>query len=403
MASSIYFVGAGMSKAIQTSKPVPLMVDFVKVASEYAEHDPVSRTMLLGFERLGLFDWPATTAGQLAERIESRRSGPADVKQFLFELRRRPSESVETLLSQASRSNVGPFTKAAYQPVVRFRYAIGRIFSLIGWDVNSQLVEQFVAIVSGGGEDHTFVSFNYDLFLDRAIHRTIDGWHPRRGYGFEIPYYVTEDPDGHGVPVLALPHTGDQPRVRILKPHGSLNWLVPIKNPNAAMPFGDGPVTLRLDEDFAPEYVGNADDWPRVTLPDKEPTDVAPGIIAPLSRKDARLESFVVIREKEFESVRTADTAYIVGWSIPVTDEDQLHLIGYAVQQRDRPFERVVIINRDQGPEYYDRIARLFGVERGTLEIWNNGFQDWVDHQSTTAAKRDVPSKERPGCRPIIR
>jgi hypothetical protein len=57
--NTIYFVGAGLSKALQrdASTPIPLLTDFVKVAAHYAAIDEsnVALLTLTGLERLGRF------------------------------------------------------------------------------------------------------------------------------------------------------------------------------------------------------------------------------------------------------------------------------------------------------------------------------------------------------------
>ena len=380
---SLYFVGAGLSKSLQTSSavPVPLMADFIRVVSYYAEQDaePVALIQLIGLELLDRFAWPSPGARALAQRIEIRKLAKSIVSEFLAELRRRPSESIEDLLAK-DQPSADAALDAIYAPVIRFRYAINRVFSQIGWCVDLPLIERFVQRAVEHDGQHTFVSFNYDLFLDRAVQKVCGAWHWHCGYGFEIPFCVTDDPDDSGTDATAFPATHlCQADVRILKPHGSLHWLLPVENPNAAMPFKDGPTTVRVDQSHAPEYIQTISNWPRVRYPtDGLPTDVGPGIIAPLRRKDARLDIFVRSRAMEFEAVRTADEAFVLGWSVPVTDDDQRCLIGYAVQLRAKPFKRVTVVNLNQPPEYYERLRRLFDVQHSAMRIWNDGVADFL-------------------------
>ena len=380
MGHTIHFVGAGLSKSLEVNHPVPLMADFIRVAAHYAENDTKAITLLalVGLELLDRFKWPSPSARQFAKAIDPRNLNAKVVKQFCDELRRRPAESIEDLLANDAPTSDAA-NEAVYSPVIRFRYAISRIFSQIGWQVDLSLLEKFVrrAIESGGR--HTFVSFNYDLYLDRVVQTVCATWHWHCGYGVDIPYCITTDPSDHGEPVNTVP--GDHqcfPDVRVLKPHGSLHWLLPVENPNASMPFGGGPVTVRLDDNGRPEYVRTTINWPKVKYPQQLPTDVAPGIIAPLRRKDAQIPIFVKSRSEEFDAVRIADEAFVLGWSLPLTDEDQRCLIGYAVQLRAKPFQRVVVINLNQPPEYFDRIARTFGVPRSAVEVWNAGFKDYL-------------------------
>jgi len=151
-------------------------------------------------------------------------------------------------------------------------------------------------------------------------------------------------------------------------------------NPGKTMPFEDGPAVVRVNDDGHPEYVGTSPDWASVILPDAgQPHHVEPGIIAPLKRKDANLLIFKHIRGEEVTAVGNADDAFVLGWSMPLSDDDQSCLIRYAVSLRDAPLQRVVAVNRNQPPEYFERVADVFGVPLERVEVWNDGFADYVD------------------------
>ncbi len=379
---AIYFVGAGLSRALQqTGYPIPLMTDFVHVASRYAESDTASNIILLeliGLEQLNRFRWPCPEAKALADAIDIDNKDPATVAAFLAALRRRAGESIEDLLIR----EVGPQplgSALVSNPPVRFRYAINRLFVLIGWQADLQLVQTFVASRLAAAQKHTFVSFNYDLFLDRAIQLTCSTWHPHCGYGVEMRYTIAVDPSEYGEEADLVPKHGCDGAVVVLKPHGSLNWLVPVDNSGSAIPFGEGPVVVRVDASGHVAYVQSPPDWPRVKYKDTQKrAEVAPGVIPPAPRKDARNAVYAQSLETEFTAIQDADEAFVLGWSLPTTDEDQRCLIHYAAQLRRSPLKRVVVVNRNQPPEYFDRVATTFGVERTSLQIWNDGFGDYV-------------------------
>jgi hypothetical protein len=135
----------------------------------------------------------------------------------------------------------------------RFRHAISSLFGRwIGWDVEWRSVETFLShqFASHPLDDcrHTFISFNYDLLLDRAIQRaTRDSrqpggglWHPSTGYGFEVNWYLGA-PETTRAPTVnsgsVSPGFAEQNKayrldvfqsfnINLLKPHGSLNWII---------------------------------------------------------------------------------------------------------------------------------------------------------------------------------
>ena len=78
----------------------------------------------------------------------------------------------------------------------RFRYAIARVFTLIGWDLDLPLLVKFLRRqFEEPDASHTFVSFNYDLALEGGIERARNGAIDlTRLYGFPISLQVTDDP-----------------------------------------------------------------------------------------------------------------------------------------------------------------------------------------------------------------
>jgi hypothetical protein len=199
---ALYFVGAGLSKALQrdTDTPIPLLTDFVKVAAHYAALDEsnIPLLTLTGFERLGRFRWRSEEGLQLARAFDPDARDAKLVENFVNVLRRRPAESVEDLLARENRG--ATFGEAAiFDAPIRFRYAISRIFATIGWNVELELLAAFLRERLTGGGSHTFISFNYDLFLDRVMSEIITDWYWHCGYGFQIPQAVASDPTDHGV------------------------------------------------------------------------------------------------------------------------------------------------------------------------------------------------------------
>ncbi len=88
-------------------------------------------------------------------------------------MRERPSESIEELLDRTGGSQANLSSNSADE---RFRYAIQQLFTIVGWDLEwnpllSFLMHQFGKVNSV----HTFVSFNYDLVLERGIQLAAKG------------------------------------------------------------------------------------------------------------------------------------------------------------------------------------------------------------------------------------
>lgn len=201
---ALYFVGAGLTKSLQKpERPVPMMNDFVSVMADYI-YDDVILTTLAHWEiiRDSPYDyrpqWLVDLAKPLADSTDRSMERRA---MFRRALKSRPAESIEHLLDNVLTR---PGGRADEVVPVRFRYGINRIFQIIGWDVNLSPLLLFLRNQLPEARSHAFVSFNYDLVLDYAVAQTL------------------------GRPALDVLYGLDQKgtsNVRILKPHGSLNFI----------------------------------------------------------------------------------------------------------------------------------------------------------------------------------
>ena len=151
------------------------MFDFVSTASEYLSDDVVLTTLAdLEDAEPRAYAWESPVTRRLAQQLVGRSAQrtPDLRRQFARALRDRPSESIEDLLDRTGgdASNLSSQTADA-----RFQYAISRLFALIGWNVNWNPLDSFLARQFRiEASCHKFVSFNYDLVLDRAIERRTD-------------------------------------------------------------------------------------------------------------------------------------------------------------------------------------------------------------------------------------
>jgi len=235
-----------------------------------------------------------------------------------------------------------------------------------------------------------FVSFNYDLVLDWAIQLCA---HPALDlasvYGFEIDFYMVEDPpalpESHlsggafgPAQARALPAAGDAGgHIRILKPHGSLNWLVPRRS--SAPARQREAVVLPLTEGREMRHCASTSTFQHVALPDQLPTAVEPAILPPTSAKATDRHFLLTVCELEEKAIRDSEEVFILGWSIPRTDRDQECLIRDSVAKRPRAFSNVTAVNYGAGVEYFERVREISGAGAASLHVFNAGFRDYVD------------------------
>jgi hypothetical protein len=311
--STVYFVGAGLTKSLEApGRPLPLINDFVSVMAEYV-HDDVILTTLAQLENFGIFEWPSQEASKFAKLLVGRHADRTqqDRSAFRTALKNRPSESIEKLLERASASG------ELHQ---RFKYAINRLSWSVDWKVNCQPLDHFLSQQIGDEQSiHTFISFNYDLLLERAFqHHPKAVWNPQIGYGFLIDYFVTEDPPrmqgaGFFSPTEIRRFQGSDIQsqdVQILKHHGSLNWLVPEKTPVSYGPIGltteGGPIVQPLTESHEIRYWSSMESFQWLRLPDEgTPRNWWLYIVPPTEAAKRGAPSFLAdIRAKEMQAIK---------------------------------------------------------------------------------------------------
>jgi hypothetical protein len=387
MAHKLYFVGAGLSKSLEkTDKPIPLMFDFVSVLAEHLD-SIVILASLCAFELADLYEWKSAEAKAIANDLSGtlrRGRCPPDVRErFRQALKNRPWESIEDLLERsfAPHSN-GEANWFAQQLPQKFRYAINQLFCRIGWHVNWAPLDTFLGSQFQGDDCHTFVSFNYDLLLDRAIQKCASGWNVQRGYGFDIEYSV--DPDTGTVASLLPCTTGTN--ISLLKPHGSLNWLLPERVPVQHGPGGTAfvdsiPIAV-LGTSGEIGYFGSEDTFKWIDIPCANgPDSVEPYVAPPITAAKSQSPSFIEgVKRLEEEAIVVADEVYIIGWSLPETDKDQESLIRCSIAHRRRSFGSLTVVNRGARPGYFERIADVFGVSKSSLRVLNEGFEAFVEN-----------------------
>jgi hypothetical protein len=215
-----------------------------------------------------------------------------------------------------------------------------------------------------------------------------------KDYGFKIGFFTTDLPDSREresehFNTLPLSHLSQSPgRVTILKPNGSLNWLVPLERPYHQARHGlafeeNHPVVIvPLEEESGRlRYWSSTANFQKAYFPQMNPLpkDVLQCILPPLSEKHTSIDFLKSIREQESLAIKNADLVYILGWSMPQSDSDQTDLITQAVATRTKPFEQIIAINFGAGPDYFLRIQEMFGIGSEGLKICNSGFVDFVN------------------------
>jgi hypothetical protein len=167
--------------------------------------------------------------------------------------------------------------------IKRFRRLLPRVFEEA---VGYKSCEHHERVASAVYSGDTFVSFNYDCLLDRALVRQARRrWIPAKSYGFDIGGDIDSWQDHGG--------TGRHPTrpLTLLKPHGSLNWRR----------AGNSRMVLRSDE-----FTHDGED------------DLA--IVPPLWQKSFEEEPYKSIWVYTRQVLAKSRALFIVGYSMPETD-----------------------------------------------------------------------------------
>jgi hypothetical protein len=378
---SVYFIGAGFTKALEHRRPVPLMMDFVQVLARYARRNDVCLMTLIGLEAMNVFRHRRPSLRTLAVGLKPKRHR----RQLVAGALARPPESIETLLSRAERLDAQIASKALSgktlfaainDPELRVQYAISSVFHAIDWRLRFKPIVKFLKQqCSSLHRSHTFVSFNYDLALEHALELARLPWSARRGYSIRFKWAAPADPHPHGgialVPVPGRRTVG----LEVLKPHGSLNWLVP-------KPVG------RSGRRLPVLTVTNTGDvrYPAALRPHSEvrfpnlwhPLTVTPLIVPPSRKKNTSRHMLERLRDREEKALQEADEVYVFGWSMPRTDKDQIQLIRRAVTRRTKRFRRVVVVNWHAANNYYRRVADVLGVSPKMITRYDEGLHQFL-------------------------
>ena len=216
----------------------------------------------------------------------------------------------------------------------------------------------------------TIVTFNYDLLLDNALLMT-DRWFPSDGYGIDF---------------FNLPYTGIKSLSRLLKLHGSLNWVkYSGMSPGKSLHYDVGEYGLA---GYREGYLHSPTDQCIREIEEPKETHFSELssktlILPPLRQKDTLDHAGLARLWLEFyESLSQADIIYVIGYSLPPSDtwiRDFLRLV--AIRRLDTPPPKMHIVNSDS--EHLAKVQEFF--EKDLLwEVVSNRcrtFSEWVDRQ----------------------
>ena len=278
----------------------------------------------------------------------------------------------------------------------------------------------YTYLLESCGPNDTFVTFNWDTLLDRALAST-GGWSPDDGYGLSF----TATMDGAWRKRLAE-RAAFKTNWRLLKLHGSTNWLVPytyidfqtleflktvprsdriflywqatlpFKTHNSRWRGGYVPTTYGY---YPPNIPGKF--FPKQHLkakpghvfvrinpmgifsPFKEPAadgvPASPLLITPVKQK--RYEDYSSSIEKLWanteRSIKDAVRIVVIGYSFPETDVRAMKMLRTVLAQRKGEVELQIVA--PDAEQIADRIGALHLKKAKADGIFAGKFEDYMD------------------------
>jgi len=364
-------VGAGASVAID-SKRVPLMNNFFEIMADFAKED-----------------------GQIGKNFKTLQ------KYKLISNDIAPKGNLENVLTQTlslPRNQRDPWER----PYDGLLLTLHRIFHVLDKELDIHpYVDCLSPLCELDPEDVVFISFNYDVFLEKALEKLFSwsadfGYSPNVLVGYmnaeqaehaQSPNQTCDEVSGWSwdvSPKTSFPskstsaiQEGNGPLV--LKPHGSLNWFIHSKGKS---PFWMSKRTrgLLLMRSITGK-VGIPRFWiyPTTNTVNGELADssfrvgaVLPAIIPPEEKFSKVIPPFQRIEKLVERALSQISALVIIGWSMRQSDKKYESLFTKVVSKRKSALNVVAVCDFQQNTAFYSRFENLLPTQ--SFEYCNEGF-----------------------------
>ena len=351
----IFIIGAGASKAI-APKEIPAMNDFFHIASNFARQDKHIKTTLNALEIYGLLKNKEVNLERVLEQT-----------------------------TELPRNHGNPWER----PYDGLLLTLHKIFYILNEKYRPEpFIRCFEPIKDSLNDSTTFISFNYDVFLERALNEILD-WKACFGYCSEPLVGFIESPQadyaqsdksicdevyawGMEEYDKAYPQKrATYPKTEIpavLKPHGSLNWFIHSgKNPHAWVPDCNGLLLMGLNKETPsiPKFLGyNTVNSVKGEFKDKEffVGGILPAIVPPGKKfiENRKAEVFKKIYERVIQKLVEATILVIIGWSMSEFDTHYKLLFEEVRKKRkSKQLNKLAICDIQKSGIFYKKFERL--------------------------------------------
>ncbi len=147
-------------------------------------------------------------------------------------------------------------------------------------------------------------------------------------------------------------------RIKILKPHGSINWLY---CPNCGRLFIDENKSIGIEDKIKCKFCNN--NGSNIYLNNL--------IITPTMLKDLMSLHIKNIWQNMFLELQSAHRIVFIGYSFPIADYE----IRYILRKAISTDAKVEVVFKNESKKTTDRYKNFFG---DSIEIYNEGVEKWV-------------------------
>lgn len=204
-------------------------------------------------------------------------------------------------------------------------------------------------------DEYGFISFNYDLLLDKALMKILD-------HDIYVDYGINFANETIFQPPFEQWDTPGEKRIRFLKPHGSFNWMY---CPTCNSMYITGVKESRI---FSTGYLHNVEHCP------KDKTELLYVMHPPsLYFKTYRNIYLQLVWKHTYDLLAEADRVYFIGYALKNADVWMKYMLKKSQMQKSKEF---VIINPQPEPQLHYKFARLLGE----VSYINMDFSGFVDH-----------------------
>lgn len=224
-------------------------------------------------------------------------------------------------------------------------------------------------------KDDGFITFNYDLQIDRAFERVF-GWTPETGYGFPFKKLLKADASWHD----ASSKKGER---TLLELHGSLNWLYSsgyIHRPPNTLDFAMKYTGQHYLAEPLYRFPGGTAFGMNSSVPDNGieiilQLNIVPPTLRKQLVKESENEALRDVWKLGYEALTKAERIVVIGYSLPPTDFHAEWLLRTSIHQNEHEKIDLAVVNPNS--LVVQRLESMVGRKLGKTTAFRT-FEDFL-------------------------